>query len=63
MDREIFNSKSYQESGIYEYYFNNTSSAHLRESFIMALLMEHINISYIWEAESENLYFLFKPHE
>lgn len=47
MDGEIFNSKSCQENGVYEYYFNNISTAHLREGFIMALLMEHINISYI----------------
>jgi len=46
-DEEIFNSKSYQENSIHEYCFNNTSTAHLKEGFIMALLMEHINISYI----------------
>lgn len=63
MDGEIFNSKSYQEDCIYKYYFNSTSTAHLREVFIMALLMEHINISYIWAAGSQSLYFLFKPHE
>lgn len=63
MNGEIFNNKSYEEDGIYECYFNNTSTTHLRDGFIMAFLMEHINISYIWEAESQNLYFLFKPHE
>lgn len=43
MHGEIFNSKSYEENGIYEYYFNKTSSAHLREGFIMAFFMEHIS--------------------